>query len=131
VKSLGSSKEKMLESFDHAMKASEDANTTLRQIIKRTSDMSARESISQAKNLGKVKLYSAVDEELDEEFHISVGEIATNLDKSLIYCVLIVKNESIKIISFSGSDAVSTKKAGDLVREVAKVLGGSGGGRDT
>ncbi|HEX5359439.1 MAG TPA: DHHA1 domain-containing protein, partial [Candidatus Nitrosotalea sp.] len=82
-------------------------------------------------NLGKVKLYSTVDEELDEEFHISVGEIATKLDKSLIYCVLIVKNESIKIISFSGPDAVSTKKAGDLVRDVSKVLGGSGGGRDT
>ncbi|HEU5221510.1 MAG TPA: DHHA1 domain-containing protein, partial [Candidatus Nitrosotalea sp.] len=131
VKSLGSSKEKMLESFEHAMKDSEDAKKRLRQIIKRTSDTSAREAISQAKNLGKVKLYSAVDEELDEEFHISVGEIATKLDKSLIYCVLIVKNESIKIISFSGSDAVSTKKAGDLVRDVSKVLGGSGGGRDT
>lgn len=131
VKSLGSSKEKMLESFEHAMKDSEDAKKRLRQIIKRTSDMSAREAISQAKNLGKVKLYCTVDEELDEEFHISVGEIATKLDKSLIYCVLIVKNESIKIISFSGADAVSTKKAGDLVRDVSKVLGGSGGGRDT
>ncbi|MGI0093831.1 MAG: alanine--tRNA ligase, partial [Nitrosotalea sp.] len=129
VKSLGSSKEKMLESFEHVMKDSDDVKRKLKQIIKRTTEASARESISQAKNLGKVKLYSTVEEELDEEFHISVGEMATKIDKSLIYCVFIVKNESIKIISFSGTDAIFTKKAGDLVKEVSKVLGGSGGGR--
>ncbi|MGI0066621.1 MAG: DHHA1 domain-containing protein [Nitrosotalea sp.] len=121
----------MLESFEHVMKDSDDVKRKLKQIIKRTTEASARESISQAKNLGKVKLYSTVEEELDEEFHISVGEMATKIDKSLIYCVFIVKNESIKIISFSGTDAISTKKAGDLVKEVSKVLGGSGGGRDT
>ncbi|MGI0007621.1 MAG: alanine--tRNA ligase, partial [Nitrosotalea sp.] len=131
VKSLGSSKEKMLESFEHVMKDSDDVKRKLKHIIKRTTEVSAREIISQAKNLGKVKLYSIVDEELDEEFHISVGEMATKMDKSLIYCAFIVKNESIKIISFSGTDATSTKKAGDLVKEVSKVLGGSGGGRDT
>ncbi|MDE1841664.1 MAG: alanine--tRNA ligase, partial [Thaumarchaeota archaeon] len=130
VKSLGSSKEKMLESFEHVMKDSDDAKKRLRQIIKRTSEASAREAISQAKSIGKIKLYSTVDEELDEEFHISVGEMATKIDKSLIYCAFIVKNESIKIISFSGADAIPTKKAGDLVKEVSKVLGGSGGGRD-
>jgi alanyl-tRNA synthetase len=113
------------------MKDSEDVKRKLKQLIKKTSESSAREAISQAKNLGKVKLYSVVEEELDEEFHISVGEMATKIDKSLIYCVLIVKNGIIKIISFSGTDAISTKKAGDLVKEVSKVLGGSGGGKDT
>lgn len=131
VKSLGSSKEKMLESFEHVVKDSDDTKRKLRHLIKRVTDTSAREAISQAKSLGKVKLYSTVEEELDEEFHISVGEIATKLDKSLIYCVLIVKNENIKIISFVGVDAATTKKAGDLVKEASKVLGGSGGGRDT
>ena len=131
VKSLGSSKEKMLESFEHVVKDSDDTKRRLKHLIKRISEASARDAISQAKNLGKVKLYSTVEEELDEEFHISVGEIATKLDKSLIYCVLIVKNENIKIISFVGVDATSTKKAGDLVKDVSKVLGGSGGGKDT
>jgi len=131
VKSLGSSKEKMLESFEHVVKDSDDTKRKLRQLIKRISETSAREAISQAKNLGKVKLYSTVEEELDEEFHISVGEAATKLDKSLIYCVLVVKNETIKIIAFAGADAISTKKAGDLVKEASNVLGGSGGGRDT
>jgi alanyl-tRNA synthetase len=131
VRSLGSSKEKMLESFEHVMKDSDDVKRKLKQLIKRTSESSAREAIAQAKNIGHVKLYSVVEEELDEEFHISIGEMATKIEKSLIYCALVVKNETIKIIAFCGSEAISTKKAGDLVKEVSKVLGGSGGGRDT
>jgi alanyl-tRNA synthetase len=131
VKSLGSSKEKMVESFEHAMKDSDDAKRKLKQLMKRTSESSAREVITQAKNIGKVKLYSKVEEELDEEFHISIGEIATKIEKSLIYCALIIKNKTIRIIAFCGSEAISTKKAGDLVKDVSKVLGGSGGGRDT
>ncbi len=131
VKSLGSSKEKMLESFEHVMKDSDDAKRKLKQLMKRTSESSAKEAIAQAKNIGQVKLYSTVEEELDEEFHISTGEMATKIEKSLIYCALIIKNETIKIIAFCGSEAISTKKAGDLVKDVSKVLGGSGGGRDT
>ncbi|SHO42505.1 Alanine--tRNA ligase [Nitrosotalea sinensis] len=131
VKSLGSSKEKLLESFDRAMKDSEDAKKKSRQLIKRTSETSAKQAISQAKNIGKIKLYTIADEELDEEFHIPVGELATKMDQSLIYCALVIKNETIKIIAFCGTDAISTSKAGDLVKQVSKVLGGSGGGKDT
>ncbi len=131
VKSLGSSKEKVLESFEHVVRDSEDAKKRFKQIIKRTSEHSAKTAIAQAKKLGNVKLFTTVEEELDDEYHIAVGEQAVNLDKSLIYCALIVKNGSIRIVAFSGSDAVKSKKAGDLVRDVAKVLGGSGGGRDT
>ncbi|VVC06023.1 DHHA1 domain protein [uncultured archaeon] len=60
-----------------------------------------------------------------------MGEQAVTLDKSLIYCSLIVRNGSIRIVAFCGSDASKTKKAGDLVRDISKVLGGSGGGKDT
>ena len=131
VKSLGSSKEKLVESFEHVMKDSDESKKKLKQLIKRTSESSAKDAITNAKSIGKVKLYCTIDEELDDEYHISVGETAVKMDKSLIYCVLIVKGESIKIIAFSGADAIQTKKAGDLVRDVSKVLGGSGGGRDS
>ncbi|MGI0086582.1 MAG: alanine--tRNA ligase [Nitrosotalea sp.] len=131
VKSLGSSKEKVLESFEHVIKDGEDAKKKVRHIIKRTEESSAKTAIAQAKTLGKVKLFITVEEELDDEYHIAVGEQAVKLDKSLIYCALIIKNGSIRIVAFSGADAVNTKKAGDLVKDVAKVLGGSGGGKDT
>jgi alanyl-tRNA synthetase len=131
VKTLGSSKEKILESFEHVVKDSDDVKKKLKQLIKRTSEPAAKNAIAQAKSLGKIKLYCTVDEELDEEYHIAVGEQATTLDKSLIYCSLIVRNSSIRIVAFCGSDAAKTKKAGDLVRDVSKALGGSGGGKDT
>jgi alanyl-tRNA synthetase len=78
-----------------------------------------------------VKLYSTIDEELDEEFHIVVGEQAIKIEPSMIYCALILKNDGIRIVAFSGSEAAGTKKAGDLVRDVSKVLGGSGGGNES
>lgn len=131
VKSLGSSKEKVLESFEHVVKDGEEAKKKVKQIVKRTAESSAKAAIAQAKILGKVKLFITVEEELDDEYHIAVGEQAVNLDKSLIYCALIIKNGSIRIVAFSGTDAVNTKKAGDLVKEVSKILGGSGGGKDT
>jgi alanyl-tRNA synthetase len=130
VKTLGSSKEKLLESFEHVVRDSEDAKKKLKQLIKRSAESAAKNACTQAKNLGKIKLYCTVDEELDEEYHIVVGEQAVNFDKFLIYCALILKNDSIRIVTFCGSDALKIKKAGDLVRDVAKVLGGSGGGRD-
>ncbi|MDE1862040.1 MAG: alanine--tRNA ligase [Thaumarchaeota archaeon] len=131
VKSLGSSREKLLESFDHAIKDGDDAKRRVKQIIKRTAEASAHAAIAQAKSLGTVRLFCTVDEELDEEYHIAIGEQAVGLDKSLIYCAMIVKNGSIRVIAFSGTEAAQTKKAGDLVRDVSKVLGGSGGGKDT
>jgi alanyl-tRNA synthetase len=49
----------------------------------------------------------------------------------MIYCAFILKNDGIRIVAFSGPEAVKTKKAGDLVRDVSKILGGSGGGNES
>ena len=131
VKLLGSSKEKIMESFEHTMKDADSSKKKLKQLIKRVSEPTAKNAISQAKNLGKVKLYSIVDEEMDEEFHIAVGEQTIKIDPSMIYCALILKNGSIRIVAFAGTEATKTKKAGDLVRDVSKILGGSGGGNES
>lgn len=131
AKSLGSSKEKLLESFEHTMKDADSSKKKLKQLIKRVSASTAKNAIVEAKNLGKIKFYCTVDEELDEEFHIAVGEQAIKLDLSLIYCALILKDDVIKIIAFSGPEAAKIKKAGDLVKDVSKVLGGFGGGNDS
>ena len=130
VKSLGSSKEQILESFEHIMSDADASKKKLKQLIKRVSISAAQNVISDAKNLGKVKLFSTVDEELDEEFHIAVGEQVIKLDSKMIYCALILKNGGIRIVAFAGSEAAKIKKAGDLVRDISKVLGGSGGGND-
>ena len=131
VKSLGSSKEKILESFEHVMTDADSSKKKLKQLVKRTSASIAQDAISNAKDLGKIKLYSIVDEDLDEEFHIAVGEQVIKLDPRVIYCALVLKDNGIKIIIFVGSEAAKIKKAGDLAKDASIILGGAGGGNDS
>lgn len=126
IKSLGTNREKLLKSFEHAMTDSEAAKKKLKQLIKRTSTTSAKEAIESAKIFGPVKFYYTIEEELDDEFHIAVGDEAIKADPTLIYCALIVKDSGIRIIVFAGEKA--SFKAGDLVKEISSKLGGSGGG---
>jgi alanyl-tRNA synthetase len=128
IRALGSNREKLLKSFEHAMNDSESAKKKLKQLIKRTSGTVAKQAIESSKNFGSVKFYSTIDEELDEEFHIAVGDEAIKQNPSMIYCALVVRETGIKIIVFSGELARSVFKAGDLVREISSKLGGSGGG---
>ena len=105
---------------------SETAKKKLKQLIKRTSLTSAKEVIDSAKKIGNLKFYHTIDEELDEEFHISVGDEAIKLEPTLLYCALILRGSGIRIIVFAGENA--NFKAGDLVKEISSKLGGSGGG---
>lgn len=126
IKSLGSNREKIIKSFEHAMSDSESAKKKLKQLIKRTSSTVARQAIESAKRFGPIKFYSTIDEELDEEFHIAVGEDAIRQEPTLLYCALVVRGSGIRIIVFAGEQAQF--KAGDLVKEISSKLGGSGGG---
>jgi alanyl-tRNA synthetase len=128
IRSLGSNREKLLKSFEHVMNDSESAKKKLKQLIKRTSGTIAKQSIESAKSFGPIKFYSVIDEEIDEEFHIAVGEEAIKQNPSVIYCALIVSGSGIRIIVFAGEQATKVFKAGDLVREISSKLGGSGGG---
>jgi alanyl-tRNA synthetase len=128
IRSLGSNREKLLKSFEHVMNDSESAKKKLKQLIKRTSGTIAKQSIESAKSFGPIKFYSVIDEEIDEEFHIAVGEEAIKQNPSVIYCALIVSGSGIRIIVFAGEHATKVFKAGDLVREISSKLGGSGGG---
>jgi alanyl-tRNA synthetase len=128
IRALGSNREKLLKSFDHAMTDSESAKKKNKQLIKRTNAIVAKHATESAKSFGPVKFYSTIDEDLDEEFHIAVGEEAIKQDPSIIYCALIVKGSGIRIIVFAGDGAVKVFKAGDMVREISAKLGGSGGG---
>jgi alanyl-tRNA synthetase len=128
IRALGSNREKLLKSFEHAMMDSDAAKKKHKQLIKRTNAIVARHAIESAKSLGSVKFYSIIDEELDEEFHIAVGEEAIRQEPLAIYCALVVKGSGIRIIVFAGEQASKIFGAGDLVRELAAKLGGSGGG---
>ena len=128
---LGSNREKLIESFQKTMDDADVAKKKLKSMIKKLAPLIASDTIQKAKQLGNVKLYSTYEEEMDEEFHIAVGEQAIAIEPSLIYCSLIAKGGGIRIIVFVGEEArKNNMKAGAIAKQVASTLGGSGGGDD-
>jgi alanyl-tRNA synthetase len=126
---LGSSREKIIESFDKAMEEAESAKKKLRTILKVVSPQIAKSISNQAKKLNSgVHMYATYDEELDEEYHIAIGEKAIELDSHLVYLALISKGQGIRVIVFVGETARNKVKAGAIAKQISYKLGGSGGG---
>jgi alanyl-tRNA synthetase len=128
---LGSSKEKVIESFNKSMEEAEVAKKKMKTMLRVVAGPIARTISEQAKKLGSgVRLYSTYDEELDEDYHIAVGEKAIELDPQLVYIALVSKGQGIRVIVFAGEAAREKVKAGAIAKQVSAKLGGSGGGND-
>ncbi len=59
-----------------------------------------------------VKLFYTIDEELDEEFHLALGQNSTEYDPDLIYIAVINGKSSAKVISYCGKNSSKTINAG-------------------
>ncbi|MGI0037200.1 MAG: DHHA1 domain-containing protein, partial [Nitrososphaera sp.] len=128
---LGSSREKVVESFNKAIEDGEAAKRKLRTVIRAVAGEMSRSVSSSAKAVASgVRVYSTYDEELDEDYHIAIGEKAIELDPSLVYVALLSKGEAIRVIVFAGEEARKKVKAGTVAKQVSATLGGSGGGND-
>lgn len=130
AQALGSSREKVLESFAKTMEDAEAAKKKVRTLIRVAGPALAREASEQAKKFGNVKLYSTFDEELDDDYYIAIGEKAIQLDPSLVFVALVAKGQGMRVIVFSGEQARKGVKAGALAKQLSAKLGGSGGGND-
>lgn len=128
---LGSSREKVIESFNRSMEEAETAKKKVRTMLRVVVGPIANDILEKAKKLGSgVRLYSIYDEELDEDYHIAVGEKAIELDKHLVYVALLSKGQGIRVIVFAGEAARKKVKAGAIAKQVSAKLGGAGGGDD-
>ncbi|MBE18875.1 MAG: alanine--tRNA ligase [Thaumarchaeota archaeon] len=67
-------------------------------------------------------------DEVDEDFHILIGENCIKKSDSLIYIGLINKNNRSKFVIFCGDKTSSKFQAVDLIHLIATEFGGSGGG---
>ncbi len=87
---------------------------------------------SSAKPIAGAKLYVSSNPPIGEEQIIAQGQKSISAEPSLIYVSLFSAGKSAQIVCFVGSAA---KQAGysavDIVRKLAPVLGGSGGGSST
>ncbi|MDG6906290.1 MAG: hypothetical protein JRN20_10950 [Nitrososphaerota archaeon] len=118
-------------SISNLKKDQEYARRTSRQLSKRLGDFMINEINNLSENLdGEIKLYvSSLEEGLDSEYHLMVGDKLVSENPTLIYVALFEEKERFRILVFSGE--LAHKKganAGSIVRELAKEMGGSGGG---
>lgn len=133
VRSLSSSKEKVVDSFLKSMQDTELSKKKVKAILKKIAPLIAKSVSLEAKtlpmsNTSNIKIYSIYDEQLDDEYHISIGEKSVELDKSLIYIAITTKGEGIRVIVFAGENAIKVIAAGALAKKISVQLGGSGGG---
>jgi alanyl-tRNA synthetase len=133
AQSLGSSKEKLIQSFQKSIDEAEAAKKRVKTIIRKISPSIAKSISNESKQLGKgIKFYHVYDEELDDEYHIAIGEKSIESDPSLIYVALISKaqGEGIRVVVFVGEKAQKKIKAFSIAKQLSVQLGGSGGGDD-
>lgn len=131
AQTLGSSKEKIVESFSRAVEEGEAAKRKVRIILRSVAAEVAKSISSNAKpSPSGIKLATKIEEELDDDYHIAIGEKAIELDPWLVYIALVSKGESIKVIVFAGEEARKKVKAGAIAKQISSTLGGSGGGND-
>ncbi len=136
VNSLGTSKEKILDSFSKNLEDLEKSKKKIKNMIKNISkiysEYVSNNSIvikSKDSNEKYLKLYYVLEDELDEEFHISIGQKSVEHDPSLVYVSIINNNNiSARVIVYSGTSSSKFLNAGDLAKHLSKILGGSGGG---
>jgi len=77
---------------------------------------------------GKANFCYSTSNDYDDVFHIGLGEALCKADPRLVYCGLFEDGEKIRVIVHAGDDISKEKSAGEIVRNVSQILGGSGGG---
>jgi alanyl-tRNA synthetase len=133
AQSLGSSREKIVETFQKRLEESEEIKKKIKIMIRKIAPLMAKSISAEGKQLVPqgIKLYNIYDDELDEEYYIAVGEKSIEIDPLLVYIALVSKGQGIRVIVFVGEKARARKiKAGLIAKQLSSQLGGSGGGNE-
>ena len=72
------------------------------------------------------KICFNIDENYDDYFHQNFGKKLTAKDDTSAYCAIFAAGPTVRVMIFSGEN--SGVNAGDIAKEIASILGGSGGG---
>jgi alanyl-tRNA synthetase len=70
-------------------------------------------------------------DQYDEFFHLNFGKKLVKQDPKSVYCGIFEAGPTIRAIVYAGEKAPSIKNAGTIAKEIARILGGSGGGNAT
>ncbi len=129
AQSLGSSREKLIESFDKVTLENDQMKRKFRVLINRFSDNMAAIVTQQAtRTKSALKVYGTFDDLMGDEYYIALGEKSINIDPFLVYVALVQDHERIKVIVFVGDESRKIIKASRIAKEISLKLGGTGGG---
>ncbi|HEX6378616.1 MAG TPA: alanine--tRNA ligase-related protein, partial [Nitrososphaeraceae archaeon] len=129
AQSLGSSREKLIESFDKVTLENDQMKRKFRVLINRFSDNMAAIVTQQAtRTKSALKVYGTFDNLMGDEYYIALGEKSVNIDPFLVYVALVQDHERIKVIVFVGDESRKIIKASSIAKEISLKLGGTGGG---
>ncbi|HKT22448.1 MAG TPA: alanine--tRNA ligase-related protein, partial [Nitrososphaerales archaeon] len=107
----------------------EEARAREKALGQKLVELSSMGIASETRPLGAAKLYIAKNPPMGEEQIIAQGEKEVASDPALVYVAVFSTGKSARVICFVGADA---RQAGfsavEVVRKIAPVLGGSGGG---
>jgi alanyl-tRNA synthetase len=129
AQSLGSSKEKVVDSFDRITVDNELMKRKFRILVNKFSD-NMTEIVSQkaTKSRSGLKIYVTYDDEIGDDYYIALGEKSIDNDPFLVYVALVQDQERIKVIVFVGVESRKVIKASKIAKEISLKLGGTGGG---
>ncbi|MGB5090792.1 MAG: alanine--tRNA ligase [Nitrososphaeraceae archaeon] len=129
AQSLGSSKEKVVDSFDRITADNELMKRKFRILVNKFSD-NMTEIVSQkaTKSRSGLKIYVTYDDEMGDDYYIALGEKSIDNDPFLVYIALVQDQERIKVIVFVGVESRKVIKASKIAKEISLKLGGTGGG---
>lgn len=124
--------DKIVASLGNVMKNEANARRAAKNLGKQLADVQDSLASEKSKRISDgVKLYlsATTDEWLDGDYHVLLGDKVTKSDPSIVYVALFAENNRFRIIVFCGQEAQNAGvRAGNLSREIASKIGGSGGG---
>ena len=124
-----------MDAFSKNLEEFEKSKKKIKNIIKNISNVYSQYvldntiTIKSKTNLGKfVKLYYVIEQELDEEFHLIIGQNTTEINPDLVYVSIINNKNSARVIVYCGKNSSSVINAGSIAKTASTILDGSGGG---
>ena len=118
--------------IEQSMTASRELRSKLDTAIGKEMRDKAVRMLADSCEIGGIKVIATIveDKDVDIEKLRQIEDILRDLDLSCVAALAIVKDDKITIMVSCGKEAVAKGiKAGDLIREVTKICGGSGGGK--
>ena len=114
------------------MAAFRELRAKLDAAISKDASSEARRMLTDARELGGLKVITTIIEDvnIDVDKLRQIEDTLRDWDSGVVAVLATVKDDKVTILAACGKTAIDKGvKAGDLIREVAKICGGSGGGK--